>query len=88
MKKRLSILLVFLLFVLSAQVSFHRHDDGISHRDCAVCACLDHHTTFIGQESPDLFAAIPGDIPLFSQEDEPLTSFDPAGFFPARAPPA
>ncbi len=48
MLKRLSFLLVFLLFLSFLGEAFHHHDDCGDHPDCAVCVAVVHHKADTG----------------------------------------
>lgn len=44
MLKRLSLICLILIVLATLSGSFHHHDDGSEHPECAVCFAVHHHT--------------------------------------------
>jgi hypothetical protein len=51
-----SLILVLLLFSATLVESFHHHDDGVDHDDCAICVAALHHSADTAQPSPVLLS--------------------------------
>jgi hypothetical protein len=53
MQKRLALLCVLLMLLSALVVSFHHHEDGVSHDDCPICLAV-HNSSSAAPEFSDV----------------------------------
>jgi hypothetical protein len=86
MNKKFFAVLLILLFVSIVGLTFHYHEDGTYHDDCAICSYVSHPVSFVLQGTPQI--SVPSlnilHIPLERPDQLSCLSCSP---YSNRAPP-